>query len=81
MTMLSSPSVFILLWNSTHSTPSPRSINDAPAFSNTTPCVRLRSRSVKMPGRGSDGLIAVGAEIEIFRHGAAGAAQEAGRGR
>ena len=29
---MSSPSAFILLWNSRHSTPSPRSISDAPAI-------------------------------------------------
>src|SRR5579872_6075093 len=35
--MTSSPSTFILLWNSMHDTPSPRSITDAPEFFFTTP--------------------------------------------
>src|SRR6266700_2700725 len=35
--MMSAPSEFILLWNSMHATPSPRSTTDAPEFFFTTP--------------------------------------------
>src|SRR5208283_2051590 len=35
--IMSAPSEFILLWNSTHATPSPRSTIDAPEFFFTTP--------------------------------------------
>ena len=49
---MSSPSEFILLWNSRHSTPSPRSISDAPAFFFTTPRARLSIAEHQDAGRG-----------------------------
>src|ERR1035438_2343499 len=51
----SSPSEFILLWNSRQSTPSPMSINDAPPFFFTTPCACLTSLSTVIPGLAEPG--------------------------
>src|SRR5579862_98452 len=65
--MMSAPSEFILLWNSMHPTPSPRSTSDAPEFFFTTPFDFLATVTDQTPAGTCTGSILAGPIFQYFR--------------